>query len=75
MERNDERPIASEDADQLEKRTEALEKHIEEARAASHQAQADAELPIAVGDFDDDSSDGPGGPGVTPETNYSSRGD
>lgn len=75
MEPNNARPKASGDADELERRTDALGEHIEEARAVSKQAEPDAELPFAVGDFDDDSSDGPGGEGVTPETNYTTRGD
>ena len=75
MEPNNSRTKASVDADELEQRTQALDKHIEEARAVSSQAEPDAGLPFAVGDFNDDSSDGPGGEGVTPETNYTSRGD
>lgn len=75
MEHNDAHANPSEIADQLERRTDALGEHIEEARAAREEARPDAELPFAVGDFNDDSSDAPGGEGVTPETNYTTRGD
>ena len=75
MEHNDAEPNTAEVADQLERRTDALGQHIEEARAAGERAQPDADLPFAVGDFNDDSSDAPGGEGVTPETNYTTRGD
>ncbi len=75
MEHNDAHKNASDDADRLERRTDALGEHIEEARAASERAQPDAELPFAVGDFNEDSSDAPEGDGVTPETNYTTRGD
>ncbi len=75
MEHNDADSNAAEVADQLERRTDALGQHIEEARAANEQAQTDADLPFAAGDFNDDSSDAPDGEGVTPETNYTTRGD
>ena len=75
MEHNDGHSNRSADPDQLERRTDALGQHIEEARNAIHKARPDAELPFAVGDFNDDSSDAPGGEGVTPETNYTTRGD
>ena len=75
MEHNDAKPNPAETAEQLERRTDALGEHIEEARAASEQARPDADLPFAVGDFNEDSSDAPGGEGVTPETNYTTRGD
>ncbi len=75
MEHNDADSNAAEVADQLERRTDALGQHIEEARAASEHARPDAELPFPVGDFNDDSSDAPSGDGVTPETNYTTRGD
>ena len=75
MEHNDAQSNPSEVADQLERRTDVLGEHIEQARAAGEQARPDADLPFAVGDFNDDSSDGAGGEGVTPETNYTTRGD
>lgn len=75
MEHNDAHSNRSENPDQLERRTDALAERIEEARTASKQARRDAELPFAVGDFNDDTSDEPGGEGVTPETNYTTRGD
>ena len=75
MERDDANPNPSEVADQLERRTDALGRHIDEARESSDRAQPDADLPFAMGDFNEDSSDGAGGEGVTPETNYTTRGD
>lgn len=75
MEHNDAHSKASEDADELERRTDALGQHIDEARDANERAQHDADLPVAVGDFNDDASDAADGEGVTPETNYTTRGD
>ncbi len=59
----------------LEDKLETLGEHIEEARAASDRAQPADDLPAGVGDFNEDSSDAPGGEGVTPGTNYTTRGD
>lgn len=75
MEHTDAHSNRSADPDQLEGRTDALGQHIEEARNSSEKAVPDPELPFAVGDFNADSSDAPGGEGVTPETNYTTRGD
>ncbi len=75
MEHKDAEPNTGEVANELERRTDALGRHIEEARVSSEQAPPEGDLPFAIGDFDDDSSDGPGGDGVTPETNYTTRGD
>ncbi|MDP9376642.1 MAG: hypothetical protein M3P40_03550 [Actinomycetota bacterium] len=75
MEHNDARPGSQDDISQLEQRADALGKHIEQAREANEDAQPASDLPVGVGDFNDDSSDGPGGEGVTPETNYTTRGD
>lgn len=75
MEHNDANSNRSADPDQLERRTDALGQRIEEARNASGRAVPDAELPFAVGDFNADASDARGGEGVTPETNYTTRGD
>ena len=75
MEHNDAHSTRSADPEQLERRTDALGQHIEEARNARERAVPDAELPFAVGDFNADSSDAPDGEGVTPETNYTTRGD
>lgn len=75
MEHNDAPSNPSEIEDRLEQRTDTLGEHIDAARAANERARPDAELPFAVGDFNDDSSDAPGGDGVTPETNYTTRGD
>ncbi len=74
MEHNDGSPKVPE-ATELEQRTDVLGEHIKEARAASEQAPGNSDLPYAVGDFNEDSSDVPGGDGVTPETNYTTRGD
>ncbi len=49
MEHNDAHSKASEDADELERRTDALGQHIDEARDANERAQHDADLPVAVG--------------------------
>lgn len=75
MEHRDERLNPTEDVDPLERRTDELDQRIREARDVSDQARPDPSLPFAVGDFNDDASDGPGGEGVTPETNYTTRGD
>ena len=71
-----EKPGAGRDEAQgLENRLDALDEHIEEAREAADRADPTADLPAGVGDFNNDSSDRPGGEGVTPETNYTTRGD
>lgn len=75
MEHNETRSNPTEGSEPLEQRTDELDERIREARDVSEQARPDPSLPFAVGDFNEDSSDGPGGEGVTPETNYTTRGD
>lgn len=75
MEHNEPRPGIPDDVDRLEQRVDALGEHIDQAREASKDAPPSSDLPTAIGDFNDDSADGPGGDGVTPETNYTTRGD
>jgi hypothetical protein len=75
MEHKDTETGPQANTDRLEERADALGEHIEQARAASERAEQTSDLPFAVGNFNDDSSDAPGGEGVPPEANYTRRGD